>query len=76
MNKASSEQIYDFRILLNSLYPPNNIRNSYLEDKDTIKGIIKELKKSKENDLIKKASIRWLTEQFDNIVKCNEQPNK
>ena len=76
LNKASSEQIYDFRILLNSLYPPNNIRNSYLEDKDTIKGIIKELKKSKENDLIKKASIRWLTEQFDNIVKCNEQPNK
>lgn len=76
LNKASSEQIYDFRILLNSLYPPNDIRNSYLEDKDTIKGIIKELKNSKENDLIKKASISWLTEQFDDIVKCNEQTDK
>ena len=72
MNKASPEEIDDFRECLISLYPNNTTRKSYLEDANTIKSIIEGLKGLEEKDLIKKACIKWLTNQMENIVEWHE----
>ena len=72
LNKASPEEIDDFRECLISLYPNNTTRKSYLEDANTIKSIIEGLKGLEEKDLIKKACIKWLTNQMENIVEWHE----
>lgn len=72
MHKASPKDIDDFRELLEYIYPRGVRRNSYIQDADTIKAIIEGLRKIKEDDLIKKACIRWLGAQFEAIVKLHE----
>ena len=75
LHRATPEEIDDFRHWLNTIYPRNTIRNSYSVDAETIKSIIKgleELKESKEDDLIKKASLGWLSSQFEAIVEFHE----
>ena len=57
LHSASLEEIDTFRRLLSLIYPRNTTRNSYTEDANTIREIIDGLKKQKETDLIKKASI-------------------
>lgn len=72
MHEASPKDIDDFRELLEYIYPRGVRRNSYIQDADTIKAIIEGLRKIKEDDLIKKACIRWLGAQFEAIVKLHE----
>jgi hypothetical protein len=75
LHRATPEDIDDFRHWLNTIYPRNTIRNSYSVDSETIKSIIKglkELKESKEDDLIKKASLGWLISQFEAIIEFHE----
>lgn len=72
MHEASPKDIDDFRELLEYIYPRGVRRNSYIQDADTIKAIIEGLGKIKEDDLIKKACIRWLGAQFEAIVKLHE----
>ena len=72
MHKASPKDIDDFRGVLENIYPRATRRKSYIQDADTIKDIIEGLKKMKEDDLIKKASIGWLRTQFEEIVKLHE----
>lgn len=72
IKKASPRDIDDFRGILRDLYPNSVKRESYFEDADTIKAIIKGLKIMEDEDLIKKACTGWLCAQFETIVKSHE----
>lgn len=72
LHNADPEGIDGFRTLLRDLYPRDVIRNSYQQDKESIKEIRKQLEQLEESDLIKKAAIGWLCNQFDQIIKTNE----
>lgn len=48
------------------------IRKSYAVDAPVIREIIDGLEKVEENDLIKKAAIKWLCCQFEKIVDRHE----
>lgn len=76
LHNASPKDIADFCNLLHFLYPRNVKRNSYYEEKDTIKDILTGLKKLEEDDLIKKEVIRWLGDQFEAIVEYHEPQQK
>lgn len=70
--EADPEQIDDFHHWLCKLYPRDMIRNSYFEDKLVIKEIVSVLKEPNETDLIKKAALRWLMEEFEHIILTHE----
>lgn len=72
LKKASPGDIEAFRTWLASLYPNNVIRKSYAVDAPVIREIIDGLEKVEENDLIKKAAIKWLCCQFEKIVDRHE----
>ena len=72
LHKADPETIDAFRHWLFQAYPKKQARESYKQDASSIKEIKTRLEKLEETDLIKKASIRWLKSQFDQIIQCNE----
>lgn len=72
LKKADPAEIYDFRNWLAEMYPSNVRRKAYSQDARTIKEIRKELENIKEDDIIKKMSFQWLTNQMDQIIECNE----
>lgn len=72
LKKADPAEIYDFRNWLAEMYPSNVRRKAYSRDARTIKEIRKELENIKEDDIIKKMSFQWLTNQMDQIIECNE----
>ena len=72
LNMSTPEDIDDFRFWLSKTYPSNQRRESYMQDKDSIKGIKQGLEELEEADLIKKASVRWLISQLELIIKCND----
>ena len=74
LHEANPEEIDDFRRWLAKAYPNNKTRKNYSQDADTIKEIRKQLQEIEETDLIKRACTRWLVEQFEEIIRCNE-PN-
>ena len=73
LDRATPEDIDDFRHWLGDLYPRDVKRSSYVEDKEVIKEIIQSLKELNSKDLIKKACIGWLQSQFETIVDFQEQ---
>lgn len=72
MCNANSEEIHNFRQWLEQAYPRNQLRKNYSKDADTIKEIKKQLQEIEEADLIKKACIKWLSNQLEEIIECNE----
>ena len=74
LRNASPEDIDMFRHWLVKAYPRNQTRKNYFQDANAIKEITRELQKIEETDLIKKACLKWLVNQFKEIIACNE-PN-
>lgn len=72
LDTVDPEAIYGFRKWLGRVYPDDQPRKSYLQDADSIKKIKNQLEKLDETDLIKKACIGWLINQFNQIIQCNE----
>lgn len=72
--RSNAENIYNFRIFLDGLYP-QNVRRLYIdEDMKTINNIIEKLEGYDESDLIKKAQLSYLKEQLVQI-KQHQQGN-
>lgn len=72
LDTVDPEAIDGFRKWLWRVYPDDQTRKSYSQDADSIKKIKKQLEKLNETDLIKKACIGWLINQFDQIIQSNE----
>ena len=64
LHRASPKDIDAFRNILNDMYPSGVKRESYNEDAQNIKTILKGLDGLKEEDLIKKACLGWLKNQI------------
>lgn len=71
LHRASPKDIDAFRNILNDMYPSGVKRESYNEDAQNIKTILKGLDGLKE-DLIKKACLGWLKNQIKDIVDLHE----
>ena len=65
LHRASPKDIDAFRNILNDMYPSGVKRESYNEDAQNIKTILKGLDGLKEEDLIKKACLGWLKNQIN-----------
>ena len=72
LHRASPKDIDAFRNILNDMYPSGVKRESYNEDAQNIKTILKGLDGLKEEDLIKKACLGWLKNQIKDIVDLHE----
>ena len=72
LHRASPKDIDAFRNILNDMYPSGAKRESYNEDAQNIKTILKGLDGLKEEDLIKKACLGWLKNQIKDIVDLHE----
>lgn len=71
---SNAENILNFRMFLDGLYP-QNVRRLYIdEDMKTINNIIEKLEGYEESDLIKKAQLSYLKEQLVQI-KQHQQGN-
>lgn len=66
--KANSKEIDDFRRILIELHPRNVIRQGVEEDISVIKEIVDKLEPEREGDLIKRKSLEWLKNQFQEIT--------
>lgn len=64
---SDSENIYQFRLFLDGLYPHNVIKSNTNEDMKVVNTIIEKLGGYEEGDLIKKAQLSWLKEQLIQI---------
>lgn len=70
---SNAENIYNYRIFLDGLYP-QNVRRLYIdEDMKVINTIIEKLEVYDENDLIKKAQLNYLKEQLVQIRQCQQR---
>lgn len=76
LHRASPKDIDAFRHILNDMYPSGVKRESYNEDAQNIKTILKGLDGLKEEDLIKKACLGWLKNQIKDIVDLHESKIK
>lgn len=71
-DEALPEGIDRFRHLLGEVYPRDVKRKSYQDDATTMKEIVAGLDHLKKDDLIKKACLGWLKNQFDTIIVFHE----
>lgn len=72
IDKATPETINEFRKVLGEIYPRDVHRKSFELDRETIAEIRAKLDEIDYDDLIKKASIGWLSYQLDEIIKNHE----
>ncbi len=75
-DEASPADIDSFRHLFRMVYPRSTIRKSYQADATTIKDILVGLDSLRKDDLIKKACIGWLKNQFETVICLHEPENE
>lgn len=72
IHNATPRQLYEFRNWLYKQYPSMIEKACFTQDKEILYSLWEKLDPDKEDDLIKKQTIRWIKDQIEEIFKSNQ----